>query len=202
MAAGEALARRAAEVFARGTPRAATIGPEARAWLLRVEAETSRLQGASDPQRWAAAVDAFHYGEVYREAQARWRWAEALLVRGDTAEGAEQLRSALATAERLAAHPLAEALRAMAKRARIALDGDGEGDRSVAAVPNMLTPREQSVLALVAEGHTNRQIGAALFISEKTVSVHLSRVMAKLEAGSRTEAVSAAYERGLLTASN
>jgi DNA-binding NarL/FixJ family response regulator len=56
------------------------------------------------------------------------------------------------------------------------------------------------VLALVAEGRTNRQIGQALFISEKTVSVHLSRVMAKLGAGSRTEAVSVAYGRGLLAA--
>ncbi|HEX2176557.1 MAG TPA: LuxR C-terminal-related transcriptional regulator [Nocardioidaceae bacterium] len=42
-------------------------------------------------------------------------------------------------------------------------------------------------------------MGAELFISEKTVSVHLSRAMAKLGAGSRTEAVSTAYARGLLT---
>jgi DNA-binding NarL/FixJ family response regulator len=56
------------------------------------------------------------------------------------------------------------------------------------------------VLALVAGGRTNRQVGEELFISEKTVSVHLSRVMAKLGAGSRTEAVSIAHERGLLAA--
>jgi DNA-binding CsgD family transcriptional regulator len=54
------------------------------------------------------------------------------------------------------------------------------------------------VLALVAGGRTNRQVGAELFINEKTVSVHLSRVMAKLGASSRTEAVSVAYARGLL----
>jgi DNA-binding NarL/FixJ family response regulator len=54
------------------------------------------------------------------------------------------------------------------------------------------------VLVLVAGGRTNRQVGAELFISEKTVSVHLSRVMAKLGATSRTEAVSVAYSRGLL----
>ena len=48
------------------------------------------------------------------------------------------------------------------------------------------------------DGRTNRQVGAELFISEKTVSVHLSRVMAKLGATSRTEAVSIAYTRGLL----
>ena len=58
--------------------------------------------------------------------------------------------------------------------------------------------RETSVLELVAAGHTNRQVAAALFTSEKTVSVHLSRVTAKLVASSRTEAVSVACARGLL----
>ncbi len=49
------------------------------------------------------------------------------------------------------------------------------------------------MLTLVAGGRTNRQVGTELFISEKTVSVHLSRVMAKLGASSRTEAVTVAY---------
>jgi DNA-binding NarL/FixJ family response regulator len=63
---------------------------------------------------------------------------------------------------------------------------------------DLLTPRERAVLELVSAGLTNRQIGERLYISEKTASVHLSRVMAKLGAGSRTEAVSLAYDRGLL----
>lgn len=50
----------------------------------------------------------------------------------------------------------------------------------------------------MAEGLTTRQVGARLFISEKTASVHLSRAMAKLSASSRAEAVGAAYLRGLL----
>jgi DNA-binding NarL/FixJ family response regulator len=70
---------------------------------------------------------------------------------------------------------------------------------AIAPVADTLTPREAAVLGLVAAGRTNRQIGEELFISEKTVSVHVSRVMAKLEAASRTEAVSIAYQRGLLT---
>ena len=65
-------------------------------------------------------------------------------------------------------------------------------------VHNKPTPRERAVHALAAAGQTNRQIGTELFISDKTVSVHLSRVMAKLGASSRTEAVSVAYTRGLL----
>jgi DNA-binding NarL/FixJ family response regulator len=57
------------------------------------------------------------------------------------------------------------------------------------------------VLALVAFGRTNRQVGQELYISEKTVSVHLSRIMAKLGASRRAEAVATAYERGLLAPS-
>ena len=64
----------------------------------------------------------------------------------------------------------------------------------------MLTPREQEVLALLAAGRTNRQIGGELYISEKTASVHVSNILAKLSASGRTEAVAIAAARGLLTA--
>ena len=62
----------------------------------------------------------------------------------------------------------------------------------------MLTEREREVLALVAEGLTNREIGSRLFISAKTASVHLSNLMVKLNVSSRTEAVTVAQRRGLL----
>ena len=61
-----------------------------------------------------------------------------------------------------------------------------------------LTPRELEVLRLVADGRTNRQIGSALYISDKTASVHVSNLMAKLGVASRTEAASFAYREGLL----
>ncbi len=54
-----------------------------------------------------------------------------------------------------------------------------------------LSPREQDILALVAEGKTNREIGEHLHVSEKTVKNHLTHVLAKLEVGRRAEA--AAY---------
>jgi DNA-binding NarL/FixJ family response regulator len=63
----------------------------------------------------------------------------------------------------------------------------------------VFTPREAQVLALMAEGRTNRQIGSELYISEKTASVHVSNILAKLGAGSRTEAVALAAQRGLLS---
>ena len=61
-----------------------------------------------------------------------------------------------------------------------------------------LTPREGEILALVAEGRSNGEIGKQLFISTKTVSVHVSNILAKLEAASRTEAAAVARRRGLL----
>jgi DNA-binding NarL/FixJ family response regulator len=49
------------------------------------------------------------------------------------------------------------------------------------------------VLALLAEGATNRQIGNALFMAEKTASVHVSRILAKLGVSSRTQAAAVAH---------
>ena len=61
-----------------------------------------------------------------------------------------------------------------------------------------LTPREGEVLALVAAGRTNRQIGEALFISDKTASVHVSNILAKLGVANRSEAAAAAHRLHLV----
>ncbi len=53
------------------------------------------------------------------------------------------------------------------------------------------------MLLLVAEGRTNREIGAELFMSEKTASVHVSRILAKLEVSGRVEAAAVAHRLGL-----
>ncbi|WP_158299845.1 helix-turn-helix transcriptional regulator [Glycomyces paridis] len=141
----------------------------------------------------ADAPPAQDWAEPYRQAYAQWRLAEALLAEtGHEArtEAAAILTEAKSTALRLGAEPLYEALCALAERARL--------DTPVpTATP--LTPRELSVLRLVAKGLTNRQVGAELYISEKTVSVHLSRATAKLGAVGRTAAVNAAHLRGYLT---
>jgi DNA-binding NarL/FixJ family response regulator len=72
-------------------------------------------------------------------------------------------------------------------------------ERAVAAAddPFGLTAREREVLALVAGGRTNRQIGAELFTSEKTTSVHVSRILAKLDVSTRGEAGAVAHRLGL-----
>jgi DNA-binding NarL/FixJ family response regulator len=61
-----------------------------------------------------------------------------------------------------------------------------------------LSPREQEVLVIVAEGRTDREIAARLFISERTVHVHVRRILAKLGVASRTEAAGLAIRQGLV----
>ena len=61
------------------------------------------------------------------------------------------------------------------------------------ADPFGLTPRERQVLALLAEGATNRQIGQSLYMAEKTASVHVSRILAKLDVRTRTQAAAVAH---------
>jgi DNA-binding NarL/FixJ family response regulator len=100
---------------------------------------------------------------------------------------------------------------ALARAGRLDLDAtDGDeqdavasGDEASAAVrptgdPWGLTEREREVLALVAAGRTNGQIGAALFISTKTASVHVTHILDKLGVPSRTEAALLANQAGLL----
>jgi ATP/maltotriose-dependent transcriptional regulator MalT len=191
---GERFAEHARNTARLGRPRTGTLGPEGTAWLARTEAELSRLHGESSAELWRAAADAFGYGAVYEQAVCRWRLGEALLRAEDRDAAATALRAAAEVAERLDARPLHDAVRRLARRGRLAL-GDGPAPREEL---DPFTPRERSVLGLVALGRTNRQVGEELYISEKTVSVHLSRIMAKLGATRRAEAVAIAYDKGLL----
>ena len=105
----------------------------------------------------------------------------------------------------LGARPLLEAVRSLAARARLPLapaDGDRADDGGservpVPADPFGLTVREREVLALVAQGRTNKQIAAELFISESTAGVHVSNILGKLGVTGRAEAAAVAVRLGL-----
>ncbi len=70
--------------------------------------------------------------------------------------------------------------------------------RAQAPADEGLTEREREVLALLAAGASNREIGAKLYLAEGTVKNHVSNIMAKLHAANRTHAVSLAREQGLI----
>ena len=176
-------------------------GPMARALLRSADAEEARLDGRPDPALWAAAVEArSEVEQPWEVAYARFRHAEAILASGRTAvEAAAPLREAHAAATDLGAVPLRTSLEELASRARIQLKPDADGaDSAPSDKTTALTTRELEVLTLVAAGHTNREIGERLFISEKTASVHVTHAMDKLGALSRYEAAATATRLGLL----
>jgi DNA-binding NarL/FixJ family response regulator len=102
----------------------------------------------------------------------------------------------------LGARPLQGEVQALARRARLHLAPPAGATVPAAGVsaPSAqlgLTPREVEVLALVAAGRSNRQIAQALFISPKTVGVHVSNILAKLGVAGRVEAATVAHRLGL-----
>jgi DNA-binding CsgD family transcriptional regulator len=101
----------------------------------------------------------------------------------------------------MGARPLLDDVRALARRARLSLESASSEPTAVAdPVPFGLTDREREVLTLVAAGRSNGQIAAALFISPKTASVHVSNILAKLGVSGRVEAAAVAHRLGLLDA--
>ncbi len=172
-------------------------GPEGQAWLSRLEAEERRarwLAGVDPPEHeelvgaWHDSVRAFtEFGHAYELARARIALATVLRAGGDPAGARAAADLAREAARALGAQPLLDELQALGS-APVRAERSSED----------LTPREQEILVLVAQGRTNGEIGKQLFISTKTVSVHVSNILAKLQAAGRTEAAAIARRRGLL----
>ncbi|XTZ18812.1 helix-turn-helix transcriptional regulator [Micromonospora echinospora] len=168
------------------------------AFLALCTAEVGRLDGPGDPLLWARAAEVWdRRRHPYPAAYSRLRQAEALLARrGRDATAATLLREAYEVAQGLGARPLSEEIAALATRARVPVPdraAERDGDRAGTAGGvhdelSALTPREREVLALVAEGLTNREIGQRLFISERTIGVHVSHIFDKLQVRTRVQA--------------
>ena len=138
---------------------------------------------------WRTSVDAFtSYGPVYETARSQVRLAAVLEASGDIEAARSLVDAARSVAEELGAQPLL-----------VEADTVVPPTRAASAPSPDLTRRESEVLALVALGRSNGQIGRQLFISTKTVSVHVSNVLAKLGASGRGEAAAIARSRGLVS---
>jgi DNA-binding CsgD family transcriptional regulator len=156
-----------------------------------IEAQVLLAQGKTQKAARAAlagAAAAEQTGAPLWEGRCRTVAGEALVAAGKADEGRAELRRAAEDLDARGAAGYRDAalrvLRRLGERPRPA-----PAARTAEAVAglDMLTPREREVAALVAEGRTNRQIGAQLHLSEKTIEKHVSSAIAKLGVSSRTE---------------
>jgi DNA-binding NarL/FixJ family response regulator len=175
-----------------------TALPPAAAALAVARAEAARAAGRSDPDAWTEVADRWQaMGERYAAGCARLRATEALLAGRRRSAAAEALAEAGATATTIGAAHLLVAVRALSARARLPVEGRPADESR----PFHLSARERDVLALVARGRTDRQIGEELFISHRTVERHVSSILAKLDARTRTELTAIAHRDGLVPTS-
>jgi DNA-binding CsgD family transcriptional regulator/tetratricopeptide (TPR) repeat protein len=174
-----------------------------------VDAEWTRARGTSTAVQWRSLAEEWSRRQnPYLEAYARWREGEASLDAGDRSAATAALRDGHVIAMRLGARPLTAALESLAARGRIDMTpverADAPGAIGAAPAtpppdPYGLTRRERDVLPLLVQGSTNRQIADALFISENTAGVHVSNILGKLGASTRTEAATIAVRAGIVT---
>jgi DNA-binding CsgD family transcriptional regulator/tetratricopeptide (TPR) repeat protein len=179
-------------------PADEAIPADAVAHLEHAAASLTRLT-APDPDAWAGAAsrwDDLH--DPWAAAVARLHEAEAAATSGRAARAADALQAAHLTAGQLDAGPLLAHIDAVSRRTRIRVEvPDPQPLDTTTAASLGLTPREAEVLSLVAAGRTNREIATALYVSEKTASVHVSNILRKLGVTSRVEAAAVAQRLGL-----
>jgi DNA-binding NarL/FixJ family response regulator len=134
----------------------------------------------------------------WEEAVASWRWAQAMLAEGASrASVAVPLRSAYRFAVEVGAIPLQHQVEKLAMLGKIPLEEPAVASREHATGPfGSLTKREQEVLSHLVAGRTYAEIASALFISEKTVSVHVSNLLHKTGTSSRREVSALALRVG------
>ncbi|WP_236718037.1 AAA family ATPase [Actinoplanes sp. TFC3] len=159
--------------------------PAERAYAAQVEAT---LSGEVAP--WETAAAAWRTdGQPYQLGGTLFHLAKAQAAAGNRTGAAEALVDATAIARSLGAVVLQDEVETLARRL---------GLRAAPLGPDMLTGREREVLQLVAEGRSNVEIAESLYISKKTASVHVSRIISKLKVKGRGEAAALAHRLGLI----
>jgi DNA-binding CsgD family transcriptional regulator len=169
------------------TKLAELAGAVDRRWALAAVARLHGLLGPDDDldEHFGAALELHEQaaGSAFERARTELLYGERLRRARRRVESREHLRSAIELFDGLGAAPWSE-------QARRELRASGESiPRRDPTAPEKLTPQELQVALQVAEGKTNRDVAAALFLSPKTVEFHLTRIYRKLNIHSRAELV-------------
>ena len=190
---------RSGQPEAAAAPLAAFGQLAAAAGTPEVLAQLARCRGLVGPDEEAAAqfeeALALHDGQgrPFDLARTELAYGEALRRARRRGEARTHLRRALETFQRLGAAPWAE-------RAGAELRATGETARKRdPSTLGQLTPQELQIIRLVGEGGTNREIGAQLFLSRRTIDYHLRNVFVKLGVSSRAELIRAGPGRPVTT---
>jgi DNA-binding CsgD family transcriptional regulator/tetratricopeptide (TPR) repeat protein len=175
-----------------------TVPPVLATWLDQARAELAAAAGQLPEPSWGTIAQRWRQlGRPYPEAYATYRRADAELRAGTGRSRATRqavagwLRRVHEIAESLGAAPLLADVADLARRARLDLAAAGP-EAPAPPAPFGLTDREVEVLRLVADGRTDREIATELFISRKTASLHVSRILRKVQATNRFEAAAIA----------
>lgn len=179
------------------TARAAPL----RHWIALTAAQQAELTGQPPDalaRLWADAIASTEQADPLplHLADAHIHLADALLaIDGEQAAMRQHLDAAWRLVMQLGAAALMPDALKVTRAAGLPVPrGRDSAARVPTGVSTTLTPREGEVLALVAAGRSNRQVAEQLFISVKTVSVHVSNILAKLAVSSRTEAAAWAHQ--------
>jgi DNA-binding CsgD family transcriptional regulator len=172
--------------------------PDLAAFGAVVAAEDARRLGRDSRATWRAAAEAWQKaGWPYHEAYARLREAAAAARAGRREQATRALAACQDLAQRLEAAPLLAQAADLARRARLAPSTAKPAQSAAPGARFDLTDRELEILARLVRGDSNRQIARALFISDRTVAVHVSRILGKLAVRNRTEAATVGARLGL-----
>jgi DNA-binding NarL/FixJ family response regulator len=190
-------------IYLASATRSADVGQdEAMSALSHTLGETALIDGSAEQaadQFGQALVLLLGNDTPFERAESQRRAAAALVAAGRREEAVEHLVAGYRTARRLGAKPLANqlagALNALSERPLRRL-----GKRTATQLENGgLTRREVEIVRMVATGGTNREIARELFLSPRTVEMHVSSILMKLNGRSRADAARRASELGLLT---
>ena len=153
-----------------------------------VRAAAERCKGLLAPEEEFRAVfeGALQHHDAlpmpFERARTQLALGERLRRAKQRAEAREPLTQALDEFERLGAKPWAERA-----RAELRATGGAAGGRRASAAADQLTPHELQIAVLVAQGMTNREAAAALFLSPKTIEYHLGQIYRKLDVRGRAQ---------------